>query len=133
MQQQKNKKGTPIDNKLIKHLNLKELQYLFEGTIEYVNVTKFCINTDTHLIYIKNPKIKWEKPYIEPKGSSIKFVDTGDICIFDYQNTDTQLCFATQTSIDNFPDLDLGTSVILDIEKNQKRRLTKNQKSIYRN
>ena len=114
-----------MDNKLIKHLNLKELQYLFEGTIEYVNVTKFCINTDTHLIYIKNPKIKWEKPYIEPKGSSIKFVDTGDICIFDYQDTNTQLCFATQTSIDNFPDLDLGTSVILNIEKIKNEDLLK--------
>ena len=109
----------------MKHLNLKELQYLFEGTIEYVNIAKFCINTDTHLIYIENPKIKWEKPYTEPKGSTIKFIDTGDICIFDYQNTSAQLCFATQTSIDSFPDLDLGTSVILDIEKIKNEDLLK--------
>ena len=114
-----------MDNKLMKHLNHKELQYLFEGTIECINIDKFRINTDTHLIYIKNPKIKWEKPYTKPKGSSIKFVDTGDICIFDYQDTGAQLCFTTQTGIEGFPDLDLGTSVILDIEKIKSEDLLK--------
>lgn len=109
----------------MKHLNRKELQYLFEGTIECVNIDKFRIDTDTHLIYIKNPIIKWEKPYTEPKGSTIKFVDTGEICIFDYQDTGAQLCFATQTSIEGFPDLDLGTSVILDIEKIKSEDLLK--------
>lgn len=114
-----------MDNKLMKHLNHEELQYLFEGTIEPVNIDKFRIDTDTHLIYIKNPKIKWEKPYTEPKGSSIKFIDTGEICIFDYQDTGAQLCFTTQTSIEGFPDLDLGTSVILDIEKIKSEDLLK--------
>ena len=114
-----------MDNKLMKHLNYKELQYLFENTIECVNIDKFRINTDTHIIYIKNPKIKWEKPYTEPKGSSIKFIDTGDICIFDYQDTGAQLCFTTQTSIEGFPDLELGTSVILNIEKIKSEDLLK--------
>lgn len=46
-----------MNNKLKKHLNQKELQYLFESAIECVNFEKFRIVTDTHLIYIKNPKI----------------------------------------------------------------------------
>lgn len=114
-----------MDNKLKKHLNREELQYLFEDTIECVDFEKFRIVTDTHLIYIKNPKITWEKPYTEPKGSTIKFVDTDDICIFDYQATGAQICFNAQTSIEGFPDLNLGTSVILNIEKIKSEDLLK--------
>lgn len=39
-----------MDNKLKKRLNLEELQYLFENTVEQRDTNKFCINTDTHTL-----------------------------------------------------------------------------------
>lgn len=101
------------------------MQYLFESAIECVNFEKFRIVTDTHLIYIKNPKITWEKPYTEPTKSTIIYVDTGELCLFNYRDTKAQLCFAAQVKIKDFPNLDLGTSVILDIEKIKSEDLLK--------
>ena len=114
-----------MDNKLKKHLNREELQYLFNGAIEQRDTDKFCIDTDTHLIYIKNPKITWEKPYTEPAKSTIMYVDTDELCLFNYQDTKAQLCFTAQVKIENFPNLDLGTSVILNIEKIKSEDLLK--------
>lgn len=53
------------------------------------------------------------------------YVDTGELCLFNYRDTKTQLCFAAQVKIKDFPDLDLGTSVILDIEKIKSEDLLK--------
>lgn len=49
------------------------------------------------------------------------YVDTGELCLFNYQDAKAQLCFTAQVKIENFPNLDLGTSVILDIEKSKAR------------
>lgn len=112
-----------MDNKLEKYLKREELQYFFETPItEDEKLFKsdiFYIDTTTHRIIIKNPKITWEKPYTEPDKAYIKCVEANGI--YEAQgiikDTKTELCFSGETSIKGFPDLDLTTSVLLDIEK----------------
>ena len=112
-----------MDNKLEKYLNREELQYFFETPVtedeKLFKSNIFFIDTTTHRIIIKNPKITWEKPYTEPDKTCIKCVEANSI--YEAQgiikDTKTELCFSGETSIEGFPDLDLTTSVLLDIEK----------------
>lgn len=113
-----------MDNKLEKYLNREELQYFFETPVtedeKLFKSNIFFIDTNTHHIIIKNPKITWEKPYTEPDKACIKCVEANGI--YEAQgiikDAKTELCFSGETSIESFPNLDLTTSVLLNIEKN---------------
>ena len=112
-----------MDNKLEKYLNREELQYFFETPVtedeKLFKSNIFFIDTNTHHIIIKNPKITWEKPYTEPDKACIKCVEANGI--YEAQgiikDAKTELCFSGETSIESFPNLDLTTSVLLNIEK----------------
>lgn len=113
-----------MENKLEKYLNCKELQHFFkepvteDTEISFENgACEFYIDTDTHHITIRDPKITWERPYTEPDKAHITFVDAGDTCIFELEDGRFEICLNGEVSIENFTNLDLNSSVILNIEK----------------
>ena len=101
-------------NKLEVSLSKQDLGSLFSTKVEEVDNNHFYIRTKTHKIHIKNPKITWEKPYTEPKQTKIKYVDTTETVIAPTSTTRTELFFNGVASIENYPDLALFDSVILD-------------------
>ena len=111
-----------MENKLEKYLNCKELQHFFKEPVTededaVFEDLDFCIDTDTHHITIRDPKITWERPYTEPDKAHITFVDAGDTCIFELEDGRFEICLNGEVSIENFTNLDLNSSVILNIEK----------------
>lgn len=111
-----------MENKLKKYLNCKELQHFFKEPVTededaFFEDLDFCIDTDTHHITIRDPKITWERPYTEPDKAHITFVDAGDTCIFELEDGRFEICLNGEVSIENFTNLDLNSSVILNIEK----------------
>lgn len=111
-----------MENKLEKYLNCKELQHFFKEPVTenedaFFEDLDFCIDTDTHHITIRDPKITWERPYTEPDKAHITFVDAGDTCIFELDDGQFEICLNGEVSIENFTNLDLNSSVILNIEK----------------
>ena len=103
-----------MNNKLETPLSKQDLGSLFSQKVEEVTKSHFYIRTKTHKIHIKNPKITWEKPYTEPKQTKIKYVDTTETVIAPTSTTRTELFFNGVASIENYPDLALFDSVILD-------------------
>lgn len=101
-------------NKLEASLSQNDLNNLFSTKVEKVDNNHFYIHTKTHKIHIKNPKITWEKPYTEPNGATIEYVDTTETVIAPTSTTRTELFFNGVASIENYPDLALFASVILD-------------------
>ena len=101
-------------NKLEVPLSKQDLGSLFSQKVEEVDNNHFYIRTKTHKIHIKNPKITWEKPYTEPKQTKIELVDTTETFIGATSPSRTELFFHGVASIENFPDLALFDSVILD-------------------
>ena len=101
-------------NKLEVPLSKQDLGSLFSQKVEKVDNNHFYIMTKTHKIHIKNPKITWEKPYTEPTGATIESVDTTETVIAPTSLTRTELFFNGVASIENYPDLALFDSVILD-------------------
>lgn len=101
-------------NKLKVPLSKQDLGSLFSTKVEKVDNNHFYIRTKTHQICIKNPKITWEKPYTEPKQTKIELVDTTETFIGATSLTRTELFFHGVASIENFPDLALFDSVILN-------------------
>lgn len=101
-------------NKLEVPLSKQDLLCLFSQKVEEVTKNHFYIRTKTHQINIKNPKITWKKPYTEPDKTKIKSVDTTETVIAPTSTTRTELFFNGVASIENFPDLALFDSVILD-------------------
>ena len=101
-------------NKLEAQLSQNDLSGLFSTKVEKASNNHFYIRTKTHKIHIKNPKITWEKPYTEPKQTKIKYVDTTETVIAPTSTTRTELFFNGVASIENYPDLALFDSVILD-------------------
>lgn len=101
-------------NKLETELSQNDLNSLFSTKVEKVDNKHFYIRTKTHKIYIKNPQITWEQPYTEPDGASIKYVDTTETIIAPTSTTRTELFFNGVASIENYPDLTLFDSVILN-------------------
>lgn len=101
-------------NKLEVPLSKQDLGSLFSQKVEEVTKNHFYIRTKTHKIHIKNPKITWEKPYTEPKQTKIELVDTTETVIAPTSTTRTELFFNGVASIENYPDLALFDSVILD-------------------
>ena len=99
--------------------------------MEEVDNNHFYIRTKTHKIHIKNPKITWEKPYTEPKQTKIKYVDTTETVIAPTSTTRTELFFNGVASIENFPDLTLFDSVILDSHIIEPIELLKNKQFSY--
>ena len=108
------KEKTNMNNKLETPLSKQDLGSLFSQKVEEVTKSHFYIRTKTHKIHIKNPKITWEKPYTEPKQTKIKYVDTTETVIAPTSTTRTELFFNGVASIENYPDLALFDSVILD-------------------
>lgn len=101
-------------NKLETSLSQNDLNCLFSTKVEKASNNYFYIITNTHKIYIKNPQITWEKPYTEPDGATIESVDTTETVIAPTSTTRTELFFNGVASIENYPDLALFDSVILD-------------------
>lgn len=101
-------------NKLEVPLSKQDLGSLFSQKVEEVTKNHFYIRTKTHQIHIKNPKITWEKPYTEPKQTKIEYVDTTETIIAATSVSRTELFFNGVATIENYPDLALFDSVILD-------------------
>lgn len=118
-------------NKLEASLSQNDLNSLFSTKVEKVDDNHFYITTNTHKIYIKNPQITWEKPYTEPKQTKIELVDTTETFIGATSLTRTELFFHGVTSIENFPDLALFDSVILDSHIIEPIELLKKQQFSY--
>ena len=72
------------------------------------------IRTETHEIHIKNPKITWEKPYTEPDKTTIISVDTTETIIGATSPSRTELFVNGVATIENYPELALFDSVILN-------------------
>lgn len=118
-------------NKLEVPLSKQDLGSLFSQKVEEVDNNHFYIRTKTHKIHIKNPKITWEKPYTEPKQTKIELVDTTETVIAPTSTTRTELFFNGVASIENYPDLALFDSVILDSPIIEPFELLKNQQFSY--
>ena len=120
-----------ITNKLEAQLSQKDLNCLFNTKIEEVDKNHLYIRTKTHEIHIKNPKITWEKPYTEPKQTKIELVDTTETFIGATSLSRTELFFHGVATIENYPDLALFDSVILDSHIIEPIELLKNQQFSY--
>lgn len=120
-----------MNNKLETSLSQNDLNSLFSTKIEKANNNYFYILTKTHKIHIKNPKITWEKPYTEPKQTKIELVDTTETVIAPTSTTRTELFFNGVAKIENFPDLALFDSVILDSPVISPIELLKNKQFSY--
>lgn len=118
-------------NKLEVPLSKQDLGSLFSTNVEKVDNNHFYIRTKTHQIRIKNPKITWDQPYTEPDGATIKYVDTTETVIAPTSTTRTELFFNGVASIENYPDLALFDSVILDSPIIEPFELLKNQQFSY--
>lgn len=120
-------------NKLEASLSQNDLNSLFSTKVEKVDDNHFYIttNTHTHKIYIKNPQITWDKPYTEPKQTKIELVDTTEIFIGATSLSRTELFFHGVAKIENYPDLALFDSVILDSHIIEPIELLKNQQFSY--
>lgn len=118
-------------NKLETELSQNDLNCLFSTKVEKASNNYFYIITNTHKIYIKNPKITWEKPYTEPKQTKIELVDTTETFIAPTSTTRTELFFNGVVSIENYPDLALFDSVILDSPIISPIELLKNKQFSY--
>ena len=101
-------------NKLETELSQNDLNCLFSTKVEKASNNHFYIRTKTHKIHIKNPQITWDQPYTEPDGATIKYVDTTETFIGATSPSRTELFFHGVASIENYPDLALFDSVILD-------------------
>lgn len=120
-----------MTNKLETSLSQNDLNSLFSTKVEKVDNNHFYIRTKTHKIHIKNPKITWEKPYTEPTGATIEYVDTTETFIGATSLTRTELFFHGVATIENYPDLALFDSVILDSPIIESIELLKNQQFSY--
>ena len=125
------KRNIIMTNKLEVPLSKQDLGSLFSQKVEKVDNNHFYIRTKTHKIHIKNPKISWEKPYTEPKQTKIELVDTTEIFIGATSPSRTELFFHGVASIENFPDLALFDSVILDSHIIEPMELLKNKHFSY--
>ena len=120
-----------MNNKLETSLSQNDLNCLFSTKVEKASNHYFYIITNTHKIYIKNPQITWEQPYTEPDGATIKYVDTTETVIAPTSTTRTELFFNGVASIENYPDLALFASVILDSPFISPIELLKNKQFSY--
>ena len=125
------KEKTNMNNKLEASLSQNDLNSLFSTKVEKASNNYFYIMTKTHKIYIKNPQITWDQPYTEPDGAAIKYVDTTETVIAPTSTTRTELFFNGVASIENYPDLALFDSVILDSPIIEPFELLKNQQFSY--
>ena len=114
-------------NKLEASLSQNDLNNLFSTKVEKASNNYFYIMTKTHKIYIKNPKITWEKPYTEPAGATIKYIDTTETVIAATSVSRTELFFNGVATIENYPDLALFANVILDSPVISPSELLKNK------
>ena len=124
-------KKTIMTNKLETPLSKQDLGSLFSQKVEEVDNNHFYIRTKTHKIHIKNPKITWDKPYTEPKQTKIELVDTTETFIGATSLSRTELFFHGVASIENYPDLALFDSVILDSPIIEPIELLKNKHFSY--
>ena len=120
-----------MNNKLEASLSQNDLNSLFSTKVEKASNHYFYIITNTHKIYIKNPQITWEKPYTEPDGATIESVDTTETVIAPTSTTRTELFFNGVATIENYPDLALFDSVILDSPIIEPIELLKNKHFSY--
>ena len=118
-------------NKLEAPLSRNDLQWLFAEYVNEVSNNHFYIRTKTHKIHIKNPKITWEKPYTEPEKTTIVSIGTTETVIAATSPHNTELFFNGVATIENYPDLALFSSVILDTTVIPPIELLKNKQFSY--
>lgn len=114
-------------NTLKAALSKNDLRCLFSEYVEEITKDHFYIHTKTHDIHIKNPKITWKKPYTEPDKTTITSVDTTETVIGATSPSHTELFFNGVATIENYPELALFDSVILDSPVIDPLELLKNQ------
>lgn len=108
-------------------LSKTDLHCLFNEYVEEVTKNHFYIRTETHEIHIRNPKITWKKPYTEPNKTTITSVNTTETVIGATSPSCTELFFNGVATIENYPELALFDSVILDSPVIDPLELLKNQ------
>lgn len=114
-------------NVLKASLSKNDLRCLFNEYVEEVTKNHFYIRTETHEIHIRNPKITWKKPYTEPDKTTITSVNTTETVIGATSPSCTELFFNGVSTIENYPELALFDSVILDSPVISPFDLLKNQ------
>lgn len=118
-------------NTLKASLSKNDLRCLFNEYVEEITKDHFYIRTETHEIHIRNPKITWKKPYTEPDKTTITSVDTTETVIGATSPSRTELFFNGVAAIENYPDLTLFDSVILDSPVISPLELLKTQQFSY--
>ena len=103
-------------NTLESYLTHEALQNLFDRTVAKVSGDTFAISTKTHYIEMKQPKLVWEKPYTEPDKSQIESVDSPEVSVAKTSIERKEVLFNAVAHIENYPDLTLFGSVILDTD-----------------
>ena len=65
---------------------------------------------------MKRPKLVWENPYTEPNKSKIDSVDSPEVSVAKTSIERKEVLFNAVAHIENYPDLALFASVILDTD-----------------
>lgn len=103
-------------NTLESYLTHEALQNLFDRTVAKVSGDTFAISTKTHYIEMKQPKLVWEKPYTEPDKSQIESVDSPEVSVAKTSVSRKEVLINAVAHVENYPDLALFASVILDTD-----------------
>ena len=103
-------------NTLESYLTCEALQNLFDRQVEKVSRDTFAFSTKTHRIEMKQPKLVWENPYTEPDNSRIESVDSPEVSVAKTSVNRKEVLFNAVAHIENYPDLALFASVILDTD-----------------
>lgn len=101
-------------NTLESYLTCEALQNLFDRQVARVSTDTFVFRTKTHRIEMKRPKLVWENPYTEPDKSQIESVDSPEVSVAKTSIERKEVLFNAVAHIENYPDLTLFASVILD-------------------
>jgi len=103
-------------NTLESYLTCEALQNLFDRQVARVSTDTFVFRTKTHRIEMKRPKLVWENPYTEPNKSKIDSVDSPEVSVAKTSIERKEVLFNAVAHIENYPDLALFASVILDTD-----------------
>lgn len=103
-------------NTLESYLTCEALQNLFDRQVARVSTDTFVFRTKTHRIEMKRPKLVWENPYTEPNKSKIDSVDSPEVSVAKTSIERKEVLFNAVAHIENYPDLALFGSVILDTD-----------------
>lgn len=104
-------------NQLNTPLSLEELQCLFEETVNAIyepTNSEFFIQTKTHKITIKNPKLTWVQPYTTSDKAIIEHIEPNKPALRQTQEGITVFKFKSVIAIGSCPKLELKSRVAID-------------------